>query len=274
MKKLKAFTLMEVLISLTLVGTIAVLTVPNAISNYNKKVNATRVQRFYNQMSDAIAKYKGENKTDKVNAIWANEDSLKTFLTKYFDVAKDCEFGKLTDAAENGCLASSYKYLDGTELSLTKTQSVTGRTNYNIEGKTSSELAAMGITINNYREKICSCSAHPEFLDCKELDDNGGSSWNGDEVRIWCSLEYKLDISENNYCVALNTGATVCLTEGAGAVVIDVNGKSSPNMKGRDLFAFTYSSNGEISDDATKCTEEGFSGCFGKLMENQWDMNY
>ena len=72
------------------------------------------------------------------------------------------------------------------------------------------------------------------------------------------------------YCVTINTGATVCMTQmypddsgswtdgdgvthtysdhGLSYVVVDVNGPSGPNTNGRDLFSFDLYSDGRIGN--------------------------
>lgn len=49
-----AFTLAEVLITLAIIGIVAVLTVPTLINNYNKKETSVRLKRFYSMMQQAI----------------------------------------------------------------------------------------------------------------------------------------------------------------------------------------------------------------------------
>ena len=105
------------------------------------------------------------------------------------------------------------------------------------------------------------------------------------------------------YCVTINTGATVCMTEmhpdevgwhGISAVVIDVNGPSGPNTNGRDLFNFDLYSDGRMGasyklndfdnhhqDEVSgeHCQQwkstEGYGGsCFHHIMANGWVMDY
>ena len=67
--------------------------------------------------------------------------------------------------------------------------------------------------------------------------------------------------------------------------LIDINGKKGPNTKGRDLFAFELYSDGKVSEgyntqtkinncDATIPDGGYASGCFTKLIENNWRMDY
>ena len=55
MKKFfKGFTLAEVLITLTVIGVVAALTLPTVISHHNKKVVETKLAKFYSTMNEAI----------------------------------------------------------------------------------------------------------------------------------------------------------------------------------------------------------------------------
>ena len=126
------------------------------------------------------------------------------------------------------------------------------------------------------------------------------------------SKSYNLNdqLQDYYYCVTLNTGATVCMTDmssdendggdiwhGYSGVVIDVNGPSGPNTNGRDLFEFSLFSDGVLgnlypdsnasSNNYYKKVTSGeicqiakseayyFSGrCFQHIMSNGWVMDY
>ena len=49
----KGFTLSEILITLTIVGVVAALTVPAVMKNYRNKMYTAALQKTYNQLSDA-----------------------------------------------------------------------------------------------------------------------------------------------------------------------------------------------------------------------------
>lgn len=106
------------------------------------------------------------------------------------------------------------------------------------------------------------------------------------------------------YCVSINNGATVCMTDmqtstetnDAGnalkraEVIIDVNGVSGPNTNGRDLYSFYMYEDGrmgnyykepansdddEVTDDCTEFDGDSYGGtCFQKVMADGWVMNY
>lgn len=109
-KSKKAFTLAEVLVTLGVIGVVAVLTVPNVMSNYQKKVMATQLKKAYNEISTAgaLAVVTEEALTFKDTETFYSHD----FLDKYFKKAKDC--GKFsTDDIITNCFEKEYKNEDG-----------------------------------------------------------------------------------------------------------------------------------------------------------------
>ena len=75
-------------------------------------------------------------------------------------------------------------------------------------------------------------------------------------------------------------------------LMVDVNGKKGPNILGRDLFTLSIYNDGTIDDDGSSAplseadrntlferdcngdTGAGDYGCFGKILNDNWQMNY
>lgn len=53
-KKITAFTLAEVLITLAIIGVVAALTIPTVVQNYQKTQTATRLKKAYATINQAI----------------------------------------------------------------------------------------------------------------------------------------------------------------------------------------------------------------------------
>lgn len=66
MKKQRAFTLAEVLITLGIIGVVAALTIPTLIANHRNKVTETKLKKFYSVMNQSIKLAEVEN-GDAVN---------------------------------------------------------------------------------------------------------------------------------------------------------------------------------------------------------------
>lgn len=273
MNKKSAFTLAEVLITLSIIGVISALTMPSLVTNYNKRIYAASVQKFYNQISTALSNYKSDHRVDSVRKAYNSQANAEDFLTKYFNVTKDCGYGRIWT---NSCLADSYQTLSKRALTLDNN---TPRENAKIKesaGYSRAELEAMGTRdllsfMDKYENILCDCNRHPDWDNCT-AHGSGGATW-GNESIIWCQYTY---IPNADYqCVQLNTGATACINT-SGHVVFDINGIKKPNMKGRDLFSFSIISDGSIADgEETDCNNaKSTSGCFTKLMNNNWSMDY
>lgn len=107
----KAFTLSELLIALTIVGVIAVLTVPNVIKNAYQRTYVAALQTTYNQLSNALneAMLK-QGITDVIDFDFPLEGDDDTqvheFMKTYLDIQKDC------GNSITGCFAPSYKDID------------------------------------------------------------------------------------------------------------------------------------------------------------------
>ncbi len=78
--KKTAFTLAEVLITLAIIGVVAVLTVPTLVSNYKKKTIETKLVRIYSLMNQAISLSEIENGPKET---WNFESD--NFWDTYFD---------------------------------------------------------------------------------------------------------------------------------------------------------------------------------------------
>ena len=115
-KKL-GFTLSEVLITLGIIGIVAVLTIPAVMKNYRNRLYVAQLQKTYAQISDAVQAIMIDEHTSNFYETKAAMQNACTnaatgdcsagagyFLNKYFKVLKrNCGSGA------NACAAASYK---------------------------------------------------------------------------------------------------------------------------------------------------------------------
>ena len=91
----KAFTLAEVLITLTIIGVIAALTIPNLMQSYKKHQVEVGVKEAYSLISNAIKMSEAENgPASEWNYNLDQSTFPKTYIYPYLKVAKMCEGSK------------------------------------------------------------------------------------------------------------------------------------------------------------------------------------
>ena len=56
MKKFKAFTLAEVLVTLGIIGVVSAMTVPTLMQNYQRQSYVTQLHKVYNELGQALQK--------------------------------------------------------------------------------------------------------------------------------------------------------------------------------------------------------------------------
>ncbi|HNW25959.1 MAG TPA: type II secretion system protein [Candidatus Gastranaerophilaceae bacterium] len=247
----RGFTLAEVLITLTIIGVVAALTVPNLYAYYQKTQYVTQLKKIYTEISQALKLMMADESINKITAsdtlycdetagcIWdeAYQRAGNDFLKKYFKVIKDCGRENLST-----CFADNYKSISGNEAG----------------------------GIGCYYSVIIASGA--------------------------------------SICISGQSG-----TYNAGTFIVDINGLKLPNVAGRDLFTFSYYYDGSLDESITpecrkgianasglcsnygsnaqEAREEYFNngrggqpgclgnsysaiGCFGKILNDNWKMDY
>lgn len=245
-----AFTLAEVLITLTIIGVVASMTIPTLMNNYQKKEYTTRLKKFYVTANEALKLMsldKGCTNDLRCTGLFdsgTDNQSLGEVLVKYFKVAKDCGIN-----TGEGCWATA--------------------TNANYDGSS--------VTNEN---------------------------WDNDSVYKFITADGMSFIISNyaNSCdtPTWSTGATRNMSQTCGYIRVDVNGpEKGPNNRGRDTFTF-FITNGKgallypesgiddnfsgtnswwrnPSTEAIRYCHPGHKAgyaCPGRIMEENWEMNY
>ena len=94
MKKIRAFTLSEVLITLVVIGIIAAITVPTLSANSNKQAIKSALRKNFSIISQGLDRYYVDNGEQFIS--YNNED-VHNFFKAYFNVGKDCYVGQCTE---------------------------------------------------------------------------------------------------------------------------------------------------------------------------------
>ena len=124
----KGFTLSEVLITLGVVGVVAVLTIPGVMKNYQNRLYTAQLEKVYAQVSDAVQSVMNDEHVDNFyetsaggSTVCTNPDKgectsgLGYFLPRYFKTIKKNCLGSDSKA----CMSSTqgfYKSVSGSNI--------------------------------------------------------------------------------------------------------------------------------------------------------------
>lgn len=123
----KGFTLSEILITLGVVGIVAVLTVPSVMRNYRNRMYVAQLQKTYSQITNAVESLMHEENVDNYYETTAGAASVCNssgvcskgigyFLQNNFKLAKkNCAGG--TNPCTGGSSNTSYKTIAGGNIS-------------------------------------------------------------------------------------------------------------------------------------------------------------
>ena len=237
--KSAAFTLAEVLVTLGIIGVVSAMTVPTLMQNYQRQSYVTQLHKTYNEFTQAFLQYKNDR-----NALWLTEaghtrhQDMMPFMKQYFKVVQEC------GTTSTPCFASSYKNQNGGT--------------YVVD------------TLNR-----------------------GGTYYGVLASGVSFGIMYD----------ALDTG-TIYTDDFSYRIVVDINGKKGPNIYGRDLFVMYVFPDGVIdvfqanpacrennsclsgktnvtdwresvaANCASATGEVWHDGCFARILNDNWQMNY
>ena len=112
------FSLAEILIAVAIVGIIAAITVPGVITNYNKKVLITQLQKNYIEMQEMLLTLKTENYQKGLYGSRLNKKGSQnasanagSFLRNYYKLTDDCT------SETQPCFADKYANISNMEES-------------------------------------------------------------------------------------------------------------------------------------------------------------
>ncbi len=137
----KAFTLSEVLITLTVIGIISLMVLPNLITNYENKSYVAQLLTTYNLISNASNQLLTKERVNNL-ANTSLSDSPKEFLTKYFNITNDC------GESPTNCFNASYRSLDGS-----KTENMTVSDSYCVTIATGAAICMSKMTYDTASAK-------------------------------------------------------------------------------------------------------------------------
>ena len=86
LRRLAAFTLAEVLITLGIIGVVAAMTMPSLITNYQKKQTVTQLKKAYTELSQVIKSAEQENgmiETWDVSSMLKGQEGADRFANEF-----------------------------------------------------------------------------------------------------------------------------------------------------------------------------------------------
>lgn len=106
MKKIKAFTLAEILITLVVIGIIASLCIPALIQNTQKSEYVAALKKNLSNIASAYNLIKMDN-AGSVIGVFTDRNVMMNLFCNKLNCVKTCQIGT------TGCFTSSWKTLDG-----------------------------------------------------------------------------------------------------------------------------------------------------------------
>lgn len=212
------------------------MTIPTLMQNYQRKSYVTQLHKVYNELQQAFTmEMTDKNAVDLREAGLGISSNMKDFIQRHFKVVQSC------NGIKDPCFVTDYKNLNGTNL--------------------------------GYNQSGWGCGA------CATIA--SGASICVDNVKCYSS-------SYGGY------------STNYGYIFVDINGKQGPNILGRDAMIMSYFPDGVIDvplitpacrtlgvcnggaintvrESGTACEASSayeHQVCFGKLLNNNWEMTY
>ena len=220
--KIRAFTLSEVLIILSIIGIIAAITLSATISNYKEKVLVTQVKKTYSQMQNALKMYAAENNCSDISCISDLNGTTLEFnerLFKQYNGAKFCNTNSKEKICENISIKSNTPFNNG-------------------YGQTG---AADGFLKPYFVNADGSAIRGVQYSSCIREEEYNVRDENGNYVDEDNDGNLDTKIITIDYCAT---------------IYIDANGTAKgPNQFGADIYRFNIVSTGKLSTITTQLND-------------------
>ena len=210
----KAFTLAEVLITLTVIGIIAAMVIPSLMADINEKAFDTQRKALYARFSQAIASLpkiagygtltgtlSSGNTQQNVTADTAAETFVTEGLSKVIKMNNMCYSDNITDCG----FPSSFTAMGGTTINLSSI-----------------------LTLKDFNSLMMS-TTHSDLGKYEQLNTKAAAfeTANGESVLVYYNPKCTADIEGNNWHFSQSK---MCAN-----FVYDLNGQKAPNTVGKDI---------------------------------------
>ncbi len=215
-----AFTMAEILLSLTIIGVVAAITLPSLTGNINERTWNTQRKALYARMSQAVALMPalngyGVGATDADTAANATEVFITNGLAKVLKINNICDSEHLADCG----LPSKILTMKGLNTAVTQLQL--------------SDIE----TLADYNPKFASWTdtANPDLSYSGHISTNAAAfeTANGESILTY----YSPNCSGNNRNLVADASVYGSFVQPfmCANFVYDLNGKKGPNTMGRDI---------------------------------------
>jgi len=241
------FTLVEVLITLVIIGVVAAITIPTLIENNQKTQYVTALKKVYTNFNQVLVQYSADNgcvgDLKCTELFKGNGRAVAAALAPYLNIAKQCALGMNGNPTTSGCFSKNVSdNFDGSDIR---------NSLYNSYSDSSLFITTDGMAffIESRSNNCVSNRSRGVTGDMKQLC--------GD---IWVDV--------NGYKGPNNTRRDIFqfyITNGKGPKLYPVGGRDDGNLLPwnfipADLF----------------CNGSNVTGtyCAGRIMDEGWQMNY
>lgn len=211
--KQNAFTLAEVLITLSIIGIVAAMTLPTLTAKYNDKVLLNQIKRSYSITENAIKLYMATNECSDTLCMF---DTSKTALEINKRLASVLKGAKV-------CEKNTPKNCEGYGVKAIRPFN----NGYGILGYSNSMFSPKILLSDGSQIKVQQSNECPRELVTNVKDENGN---------------FIVD-SDGNFVTK------IILDRNCAVLYLDVNGPKGPNQSGADVFSFIIMVDGTIDKD-------------------------
>ncbi len=219
MSKNLGFTMAEILLSLTIIGVVAAITLPSLMANINERTWNTQRKALYARISQAIGMmpqlggygtFTYDGTTSSITADSAGESFLTEGLSKVLKINNICDYQHLADCG----IASNYTNLAGTAKIWSS-------------APTLSELNNL-FTSGTYSDANGTYQNPQSYIDTKAA---AFETQNGESVLLFYNPLCTADVEGNSWHYSQ---PKMCAN-----FVYDLNGNKGPNAVGKDIGFIT-----------------------------------
>jgi len=212
----KAFTMAEILLSLTIIGVVAAITLPSLTGNINERTWNTQRKALYARMSQAIALMPALNGYGTVTAATESASAVDT-AAETFVASGLSKVLKINNICDNEHLADC-----GIPTTIN---------DYSNSQLTNSDLATLVDYNNMFSGSFDTGSAIIEYNSQTNTKSVAFETQNGESIIVFYNPQCQPDLNE--------TSSYFTQTKMCANFIYDLNGSKGPNTMGKDIGFIT-----------------------------------